>query len=355
MWLSTGGALTLVSFLCLGCGGASTVAPPGRDPCGAAQAIRPSAAFLTVAEEGDIAARVLPGGFGGIFLDIGSSGSIQLVAYFRDVSLAAEARRDLRDLLACGGAYPGWASQLLQGSIENIAVRQGLYTGSELLSYLRALGQLTTDPDVWAVELDPETNRVWIGLLGGSGIVRIQQAVTAKAVPLGATVIEAPPTVTNTEPFEVLNSPVSTTGESDPFGTLFFSLRVRYSNRQASPRYPDWCVDPDLDLFTAYFLHIIEKWDGAQWKEVRRPLCNLVLLAPRSVNPGETATDSVPVAASRRLNTRPYWQTARITGTYRFVGKVYMSMTTTPPFVAELAPPEEQVSAPFRLINTLPF
>jgi hypothetical protein len=328
---------------------------PGTHPCAEALAIRPEPGFLTVAEEADIAARVLPGGFGGLFVDISSDRSVKVVAFFKDLSLSDGARGGLGDLLACGGAYPGWVGPLVPDSHRNISLRQGQYTGTELLSYLRTLGFLKQDPAVWALEVDPETNRIWIGLLDGSQMARIQQAIAARSVPLGATTIEPPAPSTGTEPFVVLNSPVSTGSVSEPFGTMFFSLRVRYTNRQVGTRYPDWCVDPDFDQFTTYFDHTIEKWDGSQWRLVKQPFCVMVLQAPRAVGPGEMATDSVPVAASRRLNTQPFWFTGRLTGTYRFVGKVYMSTSSSPPFITNLAPLEEQVSAPFRLINTLPF
>lgn len=350
MRASTLRLMTAGAFMGAACGTGSA-ADPENDPCAEALAIRPVQEFLTVAEEADIAARVLPGGFGGLFVDISSSGTVQIVAFFKDLSVSDGATTDLRTLLECGGAYPGWASELLQNIHHDIAVRQAQYTGSELLSYLRALDPLMGDPAVWAVEVDPETNRVWIGLLDGSQLARIQQQVTARRVPVGATVIETPAPTTGTEPFAVLNSPVVTDSLSEPLGVMFLSLRVRYLNREAGTRYPDWCVIGP----SRYFGHTLEKWDGSQWRVVKRPICAAVLQAPRAIGPGEMATDSISVAASRRLNTVPYWYTARITGSYRFVGKVYMSTTSSPPFITNLAPLEEQVSAPFRLINTLPF
>lgn len=342
--------------LVLGCNG--NPVEPHVDPCEAARAIRSSPTFLTVAEEGDIAARVLPGGFGGLYQEFGGNSNGILVAYFNDLSVSGEAKTDLRKVLLCGGAYPGWAGVLLSTDLDAIAIRQGLYTGSELLSYLRALEPLKNDAGVWAIELDPEANRVWIGLTTGSALTRIQESIAARSVPAGAVLIEVPPPTTSAEQFQVLDSPAVTVDEGDP-GVLFFSLRVRFTNRQTSPRYPDWCVDPDPNSLTTYFLHTIQQWNGTQWKEVKAPLCNAILLPPRFVGPGESVTDSVPVVGVRRLNAIPHWLTARITGTYRFVGKVFRSTIPNPqggpPLVTDLAAPEEQVSAPFRLINTRPF
>lgn len=334
-----------------------TTVEPRPEPCELAKSIRSSSAFLGVPEEADIAARVLPGGFGGLYQDIGNVPGA-LVAFFKDVSTAPELRADVRKLLLCGGAYPGWAGQLLRTDLAAIEIRQGQYTGTELLSYFGALESLRSDPDVWAIEVDPQTNRVWIGLSNPSATSRIQQAAVALSVPADAVSIEPPPPTTGVEQFEILNSPVEAI-DAGVFGVLFFPLRVRFTNRQTSTRYPDWCINQDLQAFTAYFNHKIQQWDGAQWKDTLFPICVLVLIEPRPIAPGETATDSVPVVGSRRLNGIPYWRTARITGTYRFVGKAYTSTTPNPsggpPFVSDLAPAEEQISAPFRVINTLPF
>lgn len=349
-------ALTL-GLGAVGCSGSTVEPVPDPDPCEVARSIRNSPGFLTVAEEADIAAQALPGGFGGLYQDIGNSPRT-VVAFFKDVSAPGELVADLRKLLLCGGAYPGWAGQLLRTDFDAITIRQGQYTGTELLSYLRALEPLRSDPDVWAMEIDPQINRLWIGLTISSSSNRIQQAVLAHSVPSGAVLLEAPPPTTGTEQFEILNSPVEAI-DAGAFGVLFFPLQVRFTNRQASTRYPDWCIDQDQQTFTKYFGHTIQQWDGTQWKEVKSPVCVLVLIAPRAIGPGQSATDSVPVVGSRRLNGIPWWRTARTTGTYRFVGKIYRSTTPNPAggpdFVSDLAPMEEQVSAAFRVVNTTAF
>lgn len=331
---------------------------PPRNPCELAGGIRPSASFLGVPEEADIGTRVLGGGFGGLYQEMWQTRSGNLVAYFKDVSASSQLRTDLRKLLVCGGIYPGWADELVETDLDSITVRQGLYTGSELLSYLRALEPLRSDPDVWAMEIDPTANRVWIGLANASASSRIQQAVQARAVPSPAVHVEVPPPTNGDEQFEILNSPVRTV-DAGLFGVLFFPLRVRFTNRQTSARYPDWCINQDPQALTKYFGHTIQQWDGSKWNDVEEPFCVLVLLTPRPVAPGESATDSVPVVGSRRLRGIPYWRTARITGTYRLVGKVFRSTTPNPSggpaFVSDPAPPNEQFSVPFRVINTLPF
>lgn len=307
-----------------------------------------------MAEEADVAARVLPGGFGGLyerFPGNGTSGT--LVVYLEDLGKQDEVAVALPQLLQCGGAYPGWLGSLV--STLDMEFRHGRYTGSEILTYLRAVEPLRDDPDVWGVANDPETNRVWVGLRTGAAVGRLQQALASLSVPLDVVTLEAPPPTTGTEPFAVLTSPVTPDPGLLPLGGFGFWFRVRYTNSQAEPRYPDWCVGGDPDTPIAYFAHTLQQWHGATWRTIFTPTCVAVLLAPREVAPGETATDSVPSAAARRLDARPVWDTPRITGTYRFVGQVYTTLTATPPYIVNLAPLDEQVSAPFRVVSNLPF
>lgn len=345
-----------MAFLIVGCN--ENAVEPKQQLCEAARAIRGTPQFLSVAEEADIAARVLPGGFGGLYQEFGGSSDGILVAYFKDSAPSTERKTDLRNVLLCGAVYPGWAGRMVTTDLQAIGIRQGQYTGAELLSYLRALEPLRSDSAVWALEVDPETNRVWIGLTEGAELTRIQQAVSARSVPTAAVTIEVPPPTTGSEQFEVLDAPVTAEEAPDEVGVFGFWLRVSFTNHQTSVRYPDWCVNLSIERFLAYFAYTLQKWDGTQWKTIHGPICVSVLLPPRSIAPGQTATDSVPVPGVRRLNAEPRWRTARITGAYRFVGKVYMSTTSDgsgPIFLSDPAPAEEQVSAPFRLINTTPF
>lgn len=338
-----------ISAMASGCigdpGGPQTEQPV----CEAAQAIRRTPGFTTVPEEADIAAKVLPGGFGGLYQDIGQG----LVAFFKD-AVAWEVKRDLVKLLECGGAYPGWANVLASTDVSTVILRQGQFTATELLTFFRALEPLKADPNVWSIEIDPETNRVWLGITEASELVRIRQAVTDRSVPLAAVQIEVPPPVTGLEQFEALDPAITPQG-GEALGIMFAKLRMRFINRQSATRYPDWCFRADW----ASFLGSIEKWDGASWALVTGFVCIAILLPPRAVQPGEAVNDSVVVGGSRRLNTIPVWRTARTTGTYRFVGRVYTSTVPNPsgghPLVSDLAPPAEQVSTPFRVLNMLPF
>jgi hypothetical protein len=208
------------------------------------------------------------------------------------------------------------------------------------------------DSAVWAVDVDPQVNRIWLGLHDPPELARIQQRIMDASVPLAAVVIEAPPPVTGTEPFAVLDAPIVTRTGSMA-GVFEFAFHVRYTNLFQETRYPDQCVE----LFSSYsfFLYTLEQWDRGQWRRVYTPPCDLVALTPRPVSPGQTQTDSIPAVAVRRLNSMPVWQTARITGTYRLVGSVYLSAIPNPPFVTNPAPPAERVSRPFRITHTLPF
>jgi hypothetical protein len=333
----------------LACEGGSAGPGPELSVCERAQALRTQPGFTTVAEEADLAARVLPGGFGGLYQDIGHS----LVAYFKE-SVSFGVKQDLAALLACGGAYPGWAGVLVVADPTAVIVRQGQYTARELLSYFRVLEPLKADPAVWGLEVDPETNRVWLGITDAAQLTRLQQAVTGRGVPLAAVQIEVPPPTTGVEQFEVLDPAIATRGAA-ALGVFSFQPRVRFTNRQSSTRYPDWCGG----VAWSFFLGAIEKWNGTGWRVVYGFTCTANLLAPRAVPSGESVTDSLPVAGVRRLNAGPAWLTARITGTYRFVGRVYTATTPNPqggpPLLVNLAAQQEQVSTPFRLTNALPF
>src|SRR5262245_6643043 len=96
-WVVLAGGLLSVSC------GAST--GPVLDPCQTARDIRSGPSFLSVAEEADILARVIPGGFGSLFQDFGYSND--LVIYLKDPSKKNSAEPALLQVLNCNAAYPG--------------------------------------------------------------------------------------------------------------------------------------------------------------------------------------------------------------------------------------------------------
>ncbi len=312
-----------------------------------AREIRPQPEFLTVPEEADILARISPGGFGSLFQDFGPG---SLVVYLQNLAKSDSAKLVIRRLLNCGGAYPGWSNQLVDPN--SIQVRQGNYTGSQLLGYLRALDQLKNDPAVWAIEIDPEINKIWIGLRSSSELARISLGVTSAGVPNGAAQIEIPPSATGLEPFHVLDSTVATVVKVNANGVFLAEARVTYTNHFSETRYPDYCVT--IDGSRVSFQYRIEEWDGQNWRTIHNPICLAIGLPPDPIQPGESRTDTIPFGGVRRLNAQPLWRTARITGYYRFVGKVYLSVIPNTPFLTDPAP-EAQISTPFRILNTLPF
>jgi len=332
---------------------------PAPNPCDVAKTIRGSPGFMTVAREAAVAARVLPAGFGGLYQQFSEGAAGSVVAYFKDPTSKADLRQALLDLLVCGGAYPGWAGELVQADYEMIQIQAGQYSADELLAFLEALAPLKSDPDVWAVDVDPQLNRVWIGLSLSAASGRVAGLVTSLGVPSAAVVLETPPPTTGDEQFEVISPLPAATVDGGIAGLFYFPLRVRFTNHQSATRYPDWCVNPDPETLTAYFNYKLQQWNGSVWNDIVSPVCELVLLPPRPVAPGQSVVDSIPVTGSRRLKTIPWWRTARITGTYRLVGSVYMSTVPNPnggpASVADPAPSTEQVSRPFRLSNGLPY
>jgi len=338
-------------LLSLGCGSpAGPVDQPG-DPCDVARETRPQPEFLTVPEEADIVARISPGGFGSLFQDFGPG---SLIVYLQNLAKSDSARFVIRRLLNCGGAYPGWANQLIDPN--SIQFREGKYTGSQLLSYLSALDQLKNDPAVWAMEVDPETNKIWIGLRSSGEIARVNLAVTAAGVPNDAVQIEVPPSATGFEPFQVLDSTVTTvlkvSTKVSAYGVFLADARVAYTNHFSETRYPDYCVTVDGSRVS--FQYRIEKWDGQNWRNIHNPICLAIGLEPDPIQPGESRTDTIPFVGVRRLNAQPLWLTARITGYYRFVGKVYLSAIPGTRSLTNPAP-EAQISTPFRILNSLRF
>src|SRR5690242_10488457 len=183
----------LAALLVAGCNGSA--AEPDRPLCERARALRSTPGLMTVAEEADLAARVLPGGFGGLFQEIAPNSDGVLVAYFKDPTKTG-VKTSLHTLLLCGAVYPGWAGVFVVTDFNAIAIRQGKYDATELLSYRRALEPLKSDPVVWGLEIDPESNRVWLGITDPSQLTRIQQAVANRAVPATAVSIEVPPPTT---------------------------------------------------------------------------------------------------------------------------------------------------------------
>lgn len=342
------GYLIAGGLLLLGCGSPAGPVGQGKDPCEVAQEIRPKPEFLTVPEEANIVARIAPGRFGGLFQDLGNTD--RLVLYLQDLAKTDSATTVIRRLLSCGGAYPGWSNRLLDPN--NPLTREGQYTASQLLNYSHALEQLRSDAGVWGIEVDPETNRVWIGLRAASELTRVRGIVTSAGVPSEAVDLEVPPPVTGTEPFRVLDSVVIPRVHLTDNGVFLAGTRVEYTNHFQETRYPDNCVIVGGGAFS--FLYHIEKWNGQSWRKIHDPDCLAIALAPRPVPPGASMTDSVQFVGVRRINASPIWKTARITGTYRFVGRMYLSTTPNAPFVANPAP-EPQNSTPFRIINTLPF
>jgi hypothetical protein len=304
------------------------------------------AAFTTIANEGAIASQVVPGGFGGLYQDLESG---TLVVLLKDQAQSQQARDALLQVLGCGGAYPGWIGSMI--SLSHIEYRQGQYTGQELHGYLAALESLKSDADIWGIELDPELNAIWIGLANPEAVSRMQAAVTARGVPGAAVHIEPPPSSSNPDPFQVMSAAVPVQ-EADREGVFWFNLSIRYTNFYSGTRYPDQCVSPDPDTFHVNYKGRLERWNGNSWVLAYQQTCVAVLLQPRPVASGQSATDDVPVAASRRLNVMPWWNTVRVTGTYRFVGDVYRATTTQDILVTDLAPLSERTSAPFRLVRS---
>jgi hypothetical protein len=332
-----------------GCATGMTDPDASKTPCATAKELRSAipggaAGFLTRGQEAAIAARVIPGGFGGLFEDLNSR---TLVARLKDMSQRQAAQDVLTQVLTCGAVYPGWLNVFV--SIDVIEFRQGQYDGIELLSHFEALADFRTDPDVWGMELDPELNRIWVGIDDPGALSRIQARVSAVSVPLGAVAIEAPPPSTGAG-FEVLEPAVLVQENPQVTGIFSFNVHLRYTNQFQGTRYPDQCVSPDLSVFYSYFLFTVARWDGTQWVPSIIPICRAILLQPRPVAPGQQQTDSIPIVVSRRLSAGPFWHAARLTGYYRFEVPVYLSTTSTPPFVTGLAPLEQRVSAPFRVI-----
>ena len=302
--------------------------------------------FLTEPEEADIMARLVPGGFGGHYHAMTPpSAAGPLVVLLKEPELASEAVGLVKAVLACGSAYPGWLDVMLDTT--NIQVHAAQFDASELLAWLRALEPLREHPGVWALDLDVARNRIWIGLEDQDDREDVALAVAQVSVPLSAVLLEAPPPADEDVPFEILEDNVTVSPRA-LLGRFDGLMHARYVNRTQAPRYPGPCVIPVVQL--VHFDFALAQWDGEAWVPVFRTLCALVALPPQPVEPGGERTDSIPFAFARGVRAAPKWATARITGTYRFEGLVYRATTAEVPYLADLAPLEERVSAPFRVV-----
>ena len=337
------GLIALALAASLGCS-STTPDPPALSRCDAVRQLRTTlypAGVRTDADEADVASRVVPGGFGGLFMDIRRS---VLTVTLVDIAQQGRAAATIDSLITCGAIYPGRLGTSL--AINNKEFRPVRHTAQELRSWL-GLVRSRAPGRTWALEIDPIANHVWAGTLGLAARDTIGRLADSLRIPETGLVIEAPPADSAAGAFRVATRDIVVTTVAD-IG-FYFSPVIWHLNEGFSRVFQDRCPIPGQPGRSEPLVRL-EKWEPAGWRVVYRPICNaVILLNPVSVGPGESRTDTVSVTAVTRLNSEPVWDNVRVAGTYRFVVPLFQAAIGVPPQLVDPLPDSAGRSQTFRL------
>jgi hypothetical protein len=178
----------LVSSGAAACGGEDPCDDVPDDPCAAEPEIRAElqsgVAFWTPDHEDALAARLIPGGFGGVYLEDADTLAIVLVA----PSAADCAERHFRAALACGAIYKD--SILVTNPPRAIVVSDGEFDAIELLEWRMLATVAFGDPEVRGLGIDRMRNRIVIDVATTDAVQRVEELVVNAGVPRGAFVVE---------------------------------------------------------------------------------------------------------------------------------------------------------------------
>lgn len=330
-------------LLMAGCAAQGTsVGPTSR--CDAAKEVRAVLYPLgtsTDAEEADVASRVLPGGFGGLHMDIERS---ILRVSLTDPSMVAEVGPALDSLLNCGAAYPGRVGTAISLTPKEFVA--GRFTGQQLQDWFRRL-QPEVAAHAWAFEIDPIQTLLWIGVNGPADSAVVAETSARLGIPRTGLQIETPPSDSAAGAFRLADRGLVTQAVA---GVGFYiSPRLIHGNQLPHPVYQDRCAVGGQPGRTEPFARL-ERWEGSSWRVVYRPFCVAVLLLnPIVVQPGGVREDTVGITHVTRLNSRPTWDVIRVAGTYRLVVPLFRSAVGSPPVLQDPLPDSVGRSETFRL------
>lgn len=318
--------------------------PPTLSRCDVVRQLRTSlypGGVLTDAEEADVASRVVPGGFGGLFMDIQQS---VLIVALVDISQQGPAAATLDTLIACGAVYPGRLGTTL--AIGNKEFRPVTHTAQELRVWLGQVRDRATGR-IWALEIDPIANHVWVGVSGQSDGEEVLRVADSLRIPRTGLRVEAPPTDSVAGAFRLAIRDIVVTRVPE-LGYYFLPVLTQL-NDGLSAVFQDRCSISGQPGRSEPLVRL-EKWEEGGWRVVFRPICVAVLLLnPISVPPGGSRVDTVSITAVTRLNSRPVWNNVRIAGTYRLVVPLFRSSVGFPPQLADPLPDSAGRSQTFRL------
>lgn len=319
--------------------------PPPVDRCAEAKGLRTSAyppgGPRDAGEEADVASRLVPGGFGGLYQDRARN---ILMVTLKDVSQQEPALVRLGALMGCDAIYPGWLNR--QVTFATVEVRPGDFTGRELAEARAAAAGAGQDPGVLAAEFDPESNRIWLGAVDQAAADRITARMAAAGVPATRLRIELEPADTVAAITPVTN-PV--TGADFATG-FFFRIPILHRNTSGSPVYQGRCIVPGSRPLRHFPLFTLEKWTGTDWREVYWPVCEAIILGEVVTAPPQgVRADTVEVVVNTRLNAFPTWNNPRTAGFYRLVVPLYRSATGFPPILGDPLPAAAGTSPHFVL------
>ena len=320
---------------------ASLAEPPTLTRCQQAAELRRTIypnGTSTQAEEADLASRFIPGGFGGLWMDVERR---VLVVGLVDLAQQTRASASLDSLLACNAIYPGQLGGRLVADAKEF--RQVRFTGQQLQSWLTQIVSLAPGRS-WAQEVDPLQNQLWIGVSTVADRDAIVETVSRSGIPSTGIAIELPPSDSAAGAFQVVSREISVFVLADQ--GYVFHVVVEHINNRTAAEFQDRCAAQAR----SEPLSRLEKWEGGNWRTVYRPICDAILLDRVLVAPGAARRDTVGVFASLRTTAVPRWDNVRVNGTYRLVASLYRAAFKNPPDPDDQLPDSLGRSQTFHLL-----
>ena len=132
--------------------------------------------------EDALAARLIPGGYGGIYRD--DLDANRLVIVLVDLRKSEDAVRDFTRAHSCGALYSG------ELKFNTIVVREGQYDAIQLMKWREIAEIAFTDDDAFSLGIDQFRNRIVVGVLTQEAIERVAELVVENGMPRDALIIE---------------------------------------------------------------------------------------------------------------------------------------------------------------------
>jgi len=129
-----------------------------------------------------LAARLIPGGFGGIYRSESNYNNIVMVLV--DIGKSSQAVSTLNEALNCKALFSG------EIDFDEIEIAKGQFNFTQLFQWKEKAGIAFSDDAAQSLDADEFRNRVVIGVVEEGAIDRVRQLVINAGVPPGALVVE---------------------------------------------------------------------------------------------------------------------------------------------------------------------